>query len=84
MRRPGRRLGAAFAVSGVAALAALAFPRVGRVRRSWDARVAVTGESMAPTLQPGDWLLVDPITPSGAARSPHLGDLVVVPDPRQP
>jgi nickel-type superoxide dismutase maturation protease len=37
---------------------------------------------MAPTLRPGDWLLADPL----AYRSgpPRVGDLVLVPDPRQP
>jgi nickel-type superoxide dismutase maturation protease len=37
---------------------------------------------MAPTLQPGDWLLVDP----DAYRdvSAQAGDLVLVPDPRVP
>jgi len=37
---------------------------------------------MAPALLPGDWLLVDP--PSLFARPPRAGDLVVMPDPRQP
>ena len=40
-------------------------------------RVEVAGESMAPTLRPGDWLLVDP-TP---ARWPRRGTLVVVREP---
>ena len=37
---------------------------------------------MAPTLEPGDWLLADP----DAYRDspPRVGDLVLVPDPRQP
>ena len=37
---------------------------------------------MRPTLEPGDWLLVDP----DAYRDtpPRVGDLVLVPDPRQP
>ncbi len=53
-----------------------------RLSRSWSARVAVEGDSMRPTLQAGDWLLVDP----GAFRDtpPAVGDLVLVPDPREP
>jgi nickel-type superoxide dismutase maturation protease len=44
--------------------------------------VAIEGGSMAPTLQPGDWLLVDP---EGYARhAPDVGDLVLAPDPREP
>ena len=37
---------------------------------------------MAPTLLPGDWLLVDP----DAYRDspPRVADLVLVPDPREP
>jgi nickel-type superoxide dismutase maturation protease len=52
-----------------------------RLIRSWGARVAVDGRSMAPTLQPGDWLLVDPW--AYRDRPPRVGDLVLVPDPRQ-
>lgn len=54
----------------------------GRLIRSWGARVAVEGGSMRPTLEPGDWLLVDP----HAYRNvpPAVGDLVLVPDPREP
>lgn len=53
-----------------------------RLIRSWGARVAVEGDSMCPTLVPGDWLLVDP----DAYRDvrPKVGYLVIVPDPRQP
>ncbi len=53
-----------------------------RLRRSWAARVAVTGDSMRPTLEPGDWLLVDPDAYAHAPPAP--GALVLVPDPRQP
>lgn len=41
-------------------------------------RLEVTGDSMRPTLEPGDRLL---LFRTGRARA---GDLVVVPDPRQP
>ena len=37
----------------------------------------MAGESMAPALRPGDWLLVDPT----AARWPRRGTLVVVREP---
>jgi nickel-type superoxide dismutase maturation protease len=37
---------------------------------------------MEPTLQPGDWLLVDPT--AFRRRPPKAGQLVVAPDPRQP
>ena len=44
-------------------------------QRPW--RVEVAGESMAPTLRPGDWLLVDPSPP----RWPRRGTIVVVREP---
>ena len=50
--------------------------------RSWRARVAVVGRSMAPTLLPGDWLLVD--SEAFRERLPGVGELVLVPDPREP
>ena len=53
-----------------------------RLIRSWGARVAVVGGSMAPTLQAGDWLLADP--DAYTAAPPIVGDLVLVPDPRTP
>lgn len=37
---------------------------------------------MRPTLEPGDWLLVDPS--AFEARPPTVGELVLVPDPRAP
>ena len=37
---------------------------------------------MAPTLLPGDWLLADP--EAYRARPPRVGELVLVPDPREP
>jgi len=52
------------------------------VTRSWGARIAVTGTSMRPTLEPGDWLLVDP--DAYRRRPPRPGHLVVAPDPREP
>jgi nickel-type superoxide dismutase maturation protease len=52
-----------------------------RLRRSWDARVAIEGRSMQPALEPGDWLLVDP--DAYTQRSPEAGDLILAPDPRQ-
>jgi signal peptidase I len=53
-----------------------------RLLRSWHARVAVEGDSMRPTLEPGDWLLVDPL--AYGRSPPAVGDLVLVPDPRMP
>ena len=44
--------------------------------------MAVEGDSMRPTLRPGDWLLADPEAYADVA--PRVGDLVLVPDPRQP
>jgi nickel-type superoxide dismutase maturation protease len=41
-------------------------------------RVVVQGSSMAPTLLPGDRLVVVP------ARKPRIGDVVAVADPRDP
>ena len=55
---------------------------MGRLLRSWRGRATVVGSSMAPTLQSGEWLLVDP--DGYAARSPREGDLVLAPDPREP
>ncbi len=76
-----------FVVVAAAALAAdLATPR-GRVRallsllaRSWEARVAIEGPSMEPTLSAGDWLLVDPDAYDSTA--PGVGELILAPDPR--
>jgi len=53
-----------------------------RLTRSWGARVAVEGDSMRPTLEPDDWLLVD--RDAFAGVTPKVGDLVLVPDPRLP
>jgi nickel-type superoxide dismutase maturation protease len=57
-------------------------PVLRRLVRSWMARVAVEGGSMRPTLHPGDWLLVDPH--AYQASLPRAGELVLVPDPRDP
>jgi nickel-type superoxide dismutase maturation protease len=48
------------------------------MRRRLISRVVVAGTSMVPTLLPGDRLLVR------RTRRVRLGDLVVVPDPRDP
>jgi nickel-type superoxide dismutase maturation protease len=53
-----------------------------RTMRSWGARAEVIGGSMRPQLRSGDWLLVDP--EAYAATGPAVGDLVLVPDPREP
>jgi nickel-type superoxide dismutase maturation protease len=45
-------------------------------------RFAVAGRSMEPTLQDGDWVLVDK-TAYGDHR-PRIGDLVAARDPRHP
>lgn len=49
-----------------------------RNARSW--RVTVTGDSMLPSLRPGDRLVCLPL-PRGRVRA---GDVVMVPDPRRP
>jgi nickel-type superoxide dismutase maturation protease len=64
----------------VAVLAALA-PGVRSLVRVWRTRVAVVGTSMSPTLEPGDWLLVDEA--AYRRRAPRPGELVVAGDPRQ-
>jgi nickel-type superoxide dismutase maturation protease len=50
--------------------------------RGWLDAVEVRGGSMAPTLLPGDWLLVESST--FRKRLPLPGELVLAPDPRQP
>jgi nickel-type superoxide dismutase maturation protease len=75
----------ASALAGAAALLILVPEldrRARRLRRSWHARVAIEGGSMAPTLLPGDWLLVDP--DGYGRRAPVAGELVLAPDPREP
>ncbi len=51
-----------------------------RLARSWQARVAIEGPSMEPTITAGDWLLVDPL--AYRDRAPGVDDLVLAPDPR--
>jgi signal peptidase I len=46
-----------------------------RLRGPW--RVVVSEASMAPTIEPGDWLLVDPTT----ARWPRVGSVVIFHEP---
>jgi signal peptidase I len=48
---------------------------LGSLRGPW--RVAVAEESMSPALEPGDWLLLDPIV----RRWPRRGSAVVVREP---
>ena len=50
-------------------------------RRQVDV-VEVEGRSMAPTLEPGDYLLVESLT--YRARRPRVGDVVLTEDPRLP
>ena len=73
-----RRLTAMVAAALVASLGLAAL--IGRLGRDWEARVAVRGHSMEPTLRDGDWLLVDP--EAYARRPPRSGELVVARDPR--
>ncbi len=49
--------------------------------RSWAARIAIEGGSMAPTLDTGDWVLVDP--DAYTRRVPRVGELVLLSDPRR-
>jgi nickel-type superoxide dismutase maturation protease len=50
--------------------------------RTWFDIVEVQGNSMAPTLLSGEWLLVERRT--YARRSPHVGEIVLAADPREP
>ena len=50
--------------------------------RRWLDAVVVRGESMAPTLRPGDRLIVEAF--SLRRRAPRAGDVVLAPDPRAP
>ncbi len=51
----------------------------GAAARRWLEVVEVRGRSMAPTLRPGDRLLVGRLH-----RSPRVGEVVLAPDPREP
>jgi signal peptidase I len=66
------------AVSGVAAATALVAAAAFAFVRYKPARVAIEGVSMAPTLLPGDWVLV--VTPERFERE----DVVVVEHPQRP
>ena len=71
------------AAFGVAAVAHVWFREralLDRIARSWDARVAIEGPSMEPTIAAGDWLLVDPL--AYRDRPPDVDDLVLCADPR--
>jgi nickel-type superoxide dismutase maturation protease len=70
-------LGAATAATAAVAVGAALLGR--RALRELDA-VEVTGGSMAPTLQPGDKLLVE--SWSYRRRAPRVGEVVIAPDPR--
>lgn len=59
--------------AGVAALASA---------RRWLDFVEAQGSSMAPTLLPGDWLLVERRTYE--QRAPRVGEIVLAADPRDP
>lgn len=52
------------------------------LRARYFQRWAVSGESMSPTLAPGDWLLVERLRPGGALPDP--GSIVLLTDPRDP
>ncbi len=73
-----RRLLGVFAPALVVSVLAVAL--AGRIGRDWEARVCVRGHSMEPTLDNGDWLLVNPA--AFTRRTPRTGELVVVRDPR--
>jgi nickel-type superoxide dismutase maturation protease len=49
--------------------------------RRWLDIIEVQGASMAPTLLPGDWLIVERRT--YARRAPRVGEIVVAADPRE-
>ncbi|MDA8203675.1 MAG: nickel-type superoxide dismutase maturation protease [Chloroflexi bacterium] len=81
LNRARFRAGIRFGI-GVAAVVVALAPPVARILASWRLRSAVEGMSMRPTLEPGDWLLVDP--GAYASRPPRVADLVAVPDPGEP
>ena len=59
-----------------AGVAAVAFAR------RWLDVVEVQGSSMAPTLVPGEWLLVE--RRSYSRRQPRVAEIVLAADPREP
>jgi len=59
-----------------AGVAAVAFAR------RWLDVVEVQGSSMAPTLLPGEWLVVE--QRSYTRRQPRVGEIVLAADPRDP
>jgi nickel-type superoxide dismutase maturation protease len=59
-----------------AGVAAVAFAR------RWLDVVEVQGSSMAPTLLPGEWLIVE--GRSYSRRLPRVGEIVLAADPRDP
>lgn len=59
-----------------AGVAAVAFAR------RWLDTVEVQGGSMAPTLLPGEWLIVERRTYT--RRPPRVGEIVLAADPREP
>jgi len=71
-RKANLRIAALAEVALVVALAAIALS----LRRF--TRFEVIGRSMAPTLEPGDWLLAE------RRRRPIAGDIVLARDPRDP
>src|SRR5687768_11406114 len=73
-----RRLFGVLAPALVISVGAIAV--IGRIGRDWEARLAVSGHSMEPTLDDGDWLLVNP--DAFRRRAPRPGELVVALDPR--
>jgi nickel-type superoxide dismutase maturation protease len=64
----GLALGAGVAAAGAA--------------RRWLDLVEVQGGSMAPTLLPGEWLIVE--RRSFSRRPPRVGEVVLAVDPREP
>jgi hypothetical protein len=75
-RRPRWRL-ALFLVAADALARAMEAAAVLRAARCGPWRVEVAEGSMAPTLVPGDWLLVDPT----CRRWPRPGSIVVIREP---
>jgi nickel-type superoxide dismutase maturation protease len=71
-------LAAALAVAGVIAAAAFLAWRASRRYERYE----VAGSSMAPTVEPGDWVLVD--TEAYRRRMPRPGHVVLACDPREP